>query len=613
MEVFRLSCGKTLTRVLQLIAIGLAVASGSQLAYADAPGDRAGFDHAALNSCAALSNLIRTRGAPLSVGCPNLASTQILLSEFFPEGTAILFYQHDGAYLNSWIVAKTGLAAAGRVGVTADEISLRILQYRQALGVEGYARRRAPRPRAALLSEEAADHGSPARSDPAFLSQKQASLSELLFPGPVAEALFGVRSLIVVPCLGIGTVPFAALTVPRDSLPLVERMAVSIAPSLADIGDLRESSRWSRGVAHALVVGDPRLPNSPSWVFPPLPGAAREARDVARILGAEAIIGAQATKKEVLTRAPAADVLYLATHGVASSDDPLDDSFLALGASLDPEGHWTAREIQHSSLQARLVVLSACQTGLGRVHDGGMIGLARAFYLAGVPRTVMSLWSVDDEATAELMTEFAARISQESPEIAMRSAMLTVRRCRPDPAQWASFAVFGSPAIEIAAFDRSEHDSFALELRVRNTASGDLVTDGETVAGGSSYDLVATVRQAREEPGAGRSPLYVIALSTDPQNRSVFLSSRATRIPSLTSFPTIRLARFTVGDPYGVDTLSVFAFRFPSLEPPTVSEPLLLPLGRLIALILPTDSDAGAAPIWVRRIQTRSAPLRLPR
>lgn len=111
-------------------------------------------------------------------------------------------------------------------------------------------------------------------------------------------------------------------------------------------------------------------------------------------------------------------------------------------------GLWTAKEIQDTQMIAEIAVLSACQTGLGQVHDAGIIGLARAFQIAGVPRVVMSLWSVDDAATSELMQAFVEHLKQDnniSPAEALRKAMLKVRTQRPAPSQWESFVLFGTP------------------------------------------------------------------------------------------------------------------------------------------------------------------------
>ena len=109
------------------------------------------------------------------------------------------------------------------------------------------------------------------------------------------------------------------------------------------------------------------------------------------------------------------------------------------------EAFLTAGEVQQMRLQASLVVLSACQSGLGFAHDGGVIGLARAFQKAGVPRVVMSLWSVSDEATLYLMDRFQLTAMNNPPAEALRLAMLDARQKYPDPALWAPFTLFGTP------------------------------------------------------------------------------------------------------------------------------------------------------------------------
>ena len=124
---------------------------------------------------------------------------------------------------------------------------------------------------------------------------------------------------------------------------------------------------------------------------------------MAAALETDALLGADATREAVVARASDADLIYLATHGVADPDRPLYGSFVALA-----QGGWNAGDVLASKLQAKLVVLSACQTGLGMDVGGGTIGLARSFYLSGAPRVVMSLWNVDDNGTKQLMGAFFA-------------------------------------------------------------------------------------------------------------------------------------------------------------------------------------------------------------
>jgi CHAT domain-containing protein len=96
-------------------------------------------------------------------------------------------------------------------------------------------------------------------------------------------------------------------------------------------------------------------------------------------------------------------------------------------------------------LDAKLVVLSACQTALGGFHAAGVVGIARAFQLAGAPRVVMSQWKVGDEPTEKLMRLFAVELAKHFPSEALRRAMIALRAEDPTPGAWAPFTVFGVP------------------------------------------------------------------------------------------------------------------------------------------------------------------------
>jgi CHAT domain-containing protein len=97
-------------------------------------------------------------------------------------------------------------------------------------------------------------------------------------------------------------------------------------------------------------------------------------------------------------------------------------------------------------LKTELVVLSACNTGRGRITGDGVVGLSRAFVAAKVPSIVVSLWSVPDNPTALLMTEFYRNIlRQPDKAAALRQAMLTTMKQYPDPFDWAGFVLIGEP------------------------------------------------------------------------------------------------------------------------------------------------------------------------
>jgi CHAT domain-containing protein len=361
-----------------------------------------------------------------------------VLSQRFEEGTAVLFYAADESFFRAWLIDRDGIQAFHRAGQSFVEMEAAVKGFRESLDVEDLAVRRLP-PRLRPVKRAVA---ASALNPKTLLASRLTALTNLLLPSDLSCALESVRHLIVVPIYDLGTVPFAALRPFGPSSNLIDRMSVTIAPSLADI--VRQSnSAWSADFSRPLLVGNPYLAPSAGWES--LDNAEQEARFVGQMFKAKPLVGREATRGEIVRQAAAADFLYFATHGAADIANPLEGGFLVFSGPNGTEGLWTAREIQETRLRARLAVLSACQTGLGKTHDAGVVGLARAFQLAGVPRVVMSLWSVYDDATADLMRAFARNLRAHPPAEALRLAMLEVRARRPDPAEWASFVIFGTP------------------------------------------------------------------------------------------------------------------------------------------------------------------------
>lgn len=214
--------------------------------------------------------------------------------------------------------------------------------------------------------------------------------------------------------------------------------------------------------------------------FDPLPGTATEAREVAKLLpNARLLLGKDATEGAVKALA-GPSIVHLATHGfflaqvpTASPapeglrtlvpvpkpealpplpENPLLRSGLALAGanqrrSDGDDGVLTALEVAGLDLWGtKLVVLSACETGVGALFRGeGVYGLRRALVLAGAESEVMSLWKVDDAATQELMTAYYRRLSaDEGRSDALREVQLTMAREGLHPYYWAAFIAGGS-------------------------------------------------------------------------------------------------------------------------------------------------------------------------
>jgi CHAT domain-containing protein len=242
------------------------------------------------------------------------------------------------------------------------------------------------------------------------------------------EAMLGARRLVVVPYRALHYVPFQALH--DGQAYVIERRAVSYAPSASVLRHClaRPSRRQQRAVL--LGVPDAHAPHVRGEVTAIAPHFAE----------AVTLLADQATLAALQGAAPGADVLHLACHGQFRPDNPL---FSALRLS----DRWlTVREASRLDLRhCGLVVLSACETGLSALAPGDdLIGLARGFFSAGAPSLVVSLWTVDDETTAQLMSHFYARLrAGDGPAAALQSAQRRLLAQNPHPFFWSPFVLLG--------------------------------------------------------------------------------------------------------------------------------------------------------------------------
>ena len=291
-------------------------------------------------------------------------------------------------------------------------------------------------------------------------------LYELLL-GAAEPSVASSRRLLLSLDGPLHTLPFAALI--RNGKYLVEWKPIHNVISATVYAELRRARRpVDTPTSRFVAFGDPKYSaadpakadqiTSPElrsaarsgFAFTPLPSSRTEVERIAALFKgqSQAHVGADATEEKA--KAIGRDVRYLhfATHGYVNERSPLD-SALVLSIPEKPgdgreNGLLQAWEIFESvRLDADLVTLSACETGLGKELGGeGLLGLTRAFQYAGARSVLASLWSVSDESTASLMTAFykALRSGQTKDE-ALRSAQLTLIRTA--PFHWAAFQIFG--------------------------------------------------------------------------------------------------------------------------------------------------------------------------
>ena len=244
-------------------------------------------------------------------------------------------------------------------------------------------------------------------------------------------------------------VPFGALQ-NQEGKYLIEEHTILTAPSIQVLELTNEKRQQVRG-KEVLVIGNPVMPSIefvpgfPRQQLQPLPSAEVEAKEIARMFNTTALTGAVATKQEVLGKISAARIIHLATHGLLDDLDGMGlPGAIALAPGSGDEGLLTSNEIMGLKLNAELVVLSACDTGRGKITSDGVIGLSRSFLSAGTPSVVVSLWAVPDNSTADLMKEFYRELQQNSDKAkALRGAMLRMIDKNLPPRDWAAFTLVG--------------------------------------------------------------------------------------------------------------------------------------------------------------------------
>lgn len=374
------------------------------------------------------------------------------LSQGTNKTAALVYFEASDRSLSIFLFDESGLVSRS----TKRKVNLEdmILGMRSGLNIDVRAARQA-------VDSETRKFG-PANGGAAQISLSE--ISELMLPNRIGEKIESreYNRLLILPSGATSAVPYSALFLPSGQqvvdiasiviLPDLDALTLPLGAAYGKRSDLADALTFEGTAAarnHALVIGDPDYAFYKGLALSALPGARLEAQTIAGSLqNAQLLIGEDANHDAVVSALKSMQydggLVYFASHGVSDSENPMSESLIALS-----QKHLLAQEIRDLRFGTKhpLVVLSACQTGLGKQFGGGTFGLLRAWYHAGAGQVVGSLWNVDDTGTLNLMSEFASLTENENQaEEALRQAMLKTRsEYSSDPAIWASFYVFGNP------------------------------------------------------------------------------------------------------------------------------------------------------------------------
>jgi CHAT domain-containing protein len=267
-------------------------------------------------------------------------------------------------------------------------------------------------------------------------------------------------SLIIVPDEGLHLLPFSAL-LNESGQYVLEAKTISLVPSGTVLHLLRNrKSEAERNRPYLGVAPWTDRADTEQWVLktrgagatsvrlPALPESKDEVESIAAMMPqpSTVLIGSQATK-ERFQSLPLGEyrILHLALHGVVDSVFP-DRSALVFAPSSNNDGRLEARDIRRLQLNAELVTLSACDTGVGPISAAGIESLDTAFIEAGADAVISTLWELQDTYTDTFMKSFYMHLPKEDKATALRDAKLDFLRSHVAPYYWATFELVGNPA-----------------------------------------------------------------------------------------------------------------------------------------------------------------------
>ncbi len=354
-----------------------------------------------------------------------------------------------------WVVQPTGEVAFRRIDIKSSSTIYPISSIEKlvtnSLKSIGALAEKTP-------SESKSNKNASEVTDPANQRQPLLQLYQILIK-PIEDLLpkDSNTRVIFIPHQELFLVPFPALVDITDKS-LIEKHTILTIPAI-QVLELTKQQRQKVSGKKVIVVGNPTMPSvvakgEPTQSLPPLLSAQQEALEIAQLLNTKALTGNQATKSAFLQQLPEARIIHLATYGLLNDMKGQGvPGAIAFAPSGNDNGILTASEIlnfhgqpKESPLKAELVVLSAGDTGHGKITGDGVIGLSLSLISAGVPSIIMSLGSAPDASTGYLMTKFYQQLKQTGDKAqALRQAMLSTMKQYPNSKKWAGFTLIGEP------------------------------------------------------------------------------------------------------------------------------------------------------------------------
>ncbi len=261
---------------------------------------------------------------------------------------------------------------------------------------------------------------------------------------PVDQQLDNVNLIGIIPHGSLHLLPFQALMDPTGKY-LAEKYTIFYSPSASVYFQNQSKEFIDGGKLLGMALG-----NLDIGTYGGLPGTRIELERISQLWAdSKSFFERNSTEEIIKSSGKAYQFIHLATHGFFNEDHPLY-SFLLFSPTEKEDGQLTVNEVFNLSLNANLVVLSACQTGLGKISAGDEVaGLSRAFLYAGSRSVMVSLWSVADNPTATLMSYFYGYLKTKTASEALVLAEREVMKKWPQPVFWAPFQLIGNPMVSL--------------------------------------------------------------------------------------------------------------------------------------------------------------------